>query len=125
MTYAAHLEGVAVRLPPRVCSELVSVVREALVNVARHSGAANVAVEFTSDARDFKLTITDDGRGFAVNRPPSVMRERLHSIGGRVQVERSLTARVWKFRFRGRDHGKKLALSASSWRTIILFFVTG
>ena len=74
VTYAAHLEGVAVRLPRRVCSEMVSVVREALVNVARHSGAANVAVELASDARHIKLTITDDGRGFAVNCPPSVMR---------------------------------------------------
>lgn len=86
-TYAAHLEGVAIRLPRRVCSEVVSVVREALVNVARHSGAANVAVELCHDARHFKLTITDDGRGFAVNRPPSVIRERLQSIGGRVQLE--------------------------------------
>lgn len=86
-TYAAHLEGVAIRLPRRVCSELVSVVREALVNVARHSGAANVAVELSHDAGHFRLTITDDGRGFAVNRPPSVIRERLQSIGGRVQLE--------------------------------------
>jgi two-component system NarL family sensor kinase len=86
-TYVAHLEGVAIRLPRRVCGELVSVVREALVNVARHSGAANVAVELSHDARHFKLKITDDGRGFAVNRPPSVIRERLQSIGGRVRLE--------------------------------------
>lgn len=86
VAYAARLEGVAIRLPRRVCGELVSVVREALVNVRRHSGATNVAVEMTSDAQYLKLTISDDGRGFAVNRPPSVIRERLQSIGGRVQV---------------------------------------
>jgi signal transduction histidine kinase len=125
VTYAVHLEGVALRLPPRVCSELVSVVREALINVARHSGAANVAVEFTSDARHFKLTIADDGCGFAVNRPPSVMRERLHSIGGRVQVAPLTHGSRLEISIPREGPWKESVLSESSWRTIIQFFVTG
>lgn len=125
VTYAVHLKGVEVRLPPRVCTELVSVVREALVNVARHSGAANVAVEFTSDARDFKLTIADDGRGFAVNRPPSVIRERLQSIGGSVQVAPLTRGSRVEISIPREGPWKEPVQSESSWRTIIQFFVTG
>ena len=113
-TYAAHLEGVAIRLPRRVCGELVSVVREALVNVARHSGAANVAVELGHDARHFKLTITDDGRGFAVNCPPSVIRERLQSVGGRVRLEMLAHGSRLEISIPREAPWKEVTLSASS-----------
>ncbi len=121
-TFSARVEGVAIRLPRRVCSELVSVVREALVNVARHSGAANVAVELGHDARHFKLTITDDGRGFAVNRPPSVIRERLQSIGGRVRLEMLAHGSRLEISVSREAPWKESTLSASSWLMIILSF---
>lgn len=125
VTYAACLEGVAVRLPRWVCGELISVVREALVNVARHSGAANVAVELTSDERHLRFTITDDGRGFAVNRPPSVMRERLQSIGGQVQVAPLSRGSRLEISIPREGPWKHPASSASSWRTIIVSLLMG
>jgi signal transduction histidine kinase len=87
-----------VRLPPHVCSEIARIVQEALVNVRRHSGARRVIVTFSCHGADWKLTIEDDGRGFSVGRqqrsgaaprlvrPPSVIHERVHSLGGTVRV---------------------------------------
>jgi signal transduction histidine kinase len=88
----------AVGLPPQVCGEIAKIVQEALVNVRRHSGARHVVVTFSCDNADWKLSIQDDGRGFAAGRrrrseaaqatalPPSVIDERVHSLGGTVRV---------------------------------------
>lgn len=79
-------EQAFIRLPPRVCSEIVRIVREALTNIRRHSGAGNVVVELLYDATRFTLTITDDGRGIIGTRPPMVLSERAAAIGGRVTL---------------------------------------
>jgi signal transduction histidine kinase len=81
-----NLERSAICLPRRVCSELVRIVREALVNVQRHSGAGRVIVQFSADDQFFTVAVEDDGRGFAVNRTPAVIRARARSIGARVRV---------------------------------------
>lgn len=97
---AEHLSTIGtVCLPTRVCGEIVRIVQEALVNVRRHSGARRVRVELAATADALTLTIEDDGRGFRMLsasqslsnirpvRPPAVINERVHSIGGRVRVE--------------------------------------
>jgi signal transduction histidine kinase len=70
---------------------------EVLNNVLKHSGARHVKVEMGVRARDFELTVADDGKGFDVlpvtasNGPLrngrggnglSNMRQRLSAIGG-------------------------------------------
>ena len=87
-----------IRLPPHVCGEIARIVQEALVNVRRHSRARNVVVTFSCDSAEWKLSIQDDGRGFAAGRharadahpgtpvAPAVIRERVHSLGGTVRV---------------------------------------
>lgn len=79
-------EQAVVRLPRRVCSEMVRIVREALTNIRRHSGAGNVVVELLCDATRFTLSITDDGRGITGARPPLVLSERAAAIGSRVTL---------------------------------------
>ncbi|WP_245900980.1 GAF domain-containing sensor histidine kinase [Prauserella shujinwangii] len=52
-------------VPDPVRTDLVATLREALSNVARHSGASTAAVEVTVDreGKRLALTVTDDGKG--------------------------------------------------------------
>lgn len=86
---------IEVELPVR--HEVLRIVREALGNVAKHSGAATAWVDLTLDGRSLRLMIKDDGRGFDV--PGDLTRlsaaghygvvgmaERAEQIGGRLKV---------------------------------------
>ena len=97
-----------VSLPPRVCTELVRIVQEALANVRKHSGARNVFVRFARENGHYKLSVEDDGRGFgftgrlssaeleASSNCPLVVKERVRAIGGELMIESSegLGARI-------------------------------
>jgi two-component system sensor histidine kinase DegS len=88
-----------VSLSPRVCSELVRILQEALVNIRKHSGARQVLVRFGREEEKWKLLIEDDGCGFgftgrlslaeleASSRGPLVIKERMRSIGGELVIE--------------------------------------
>jgi signal transduction histidine kinase len=93
-------ESREVSLPPRVCTELVRIVQEALANVRKHSGAQKVLVRFgREDGRCWKLCVEDDGQGFgftgrlssadpgASSQCPLVIKERVRSIGGELMIE--------------------------------------
>jgi signal transduction histidine kinase len=92
-------DGGKISPPPAVASELVRIVQEALVNVRKHSGARNVAVGFTESHGRWNLRIDDDGRGFEFagrlcmmeleekSQGPFVIRERVSSLGGELEVE--------------------------------------
>jgi signal transduction histidine kinase len=95
------------RLPSDAEVALFRVVQEALTNVSRHSGSKTARIELRRQTGKGKrlviLTIGDDGRGIAkllrrprvsLQRPGAAggvglasMRERLHQIGGWLQVE--------------------------------------
>ena len=91
--------GDEVFLPPRVCSELVRILQEALVNVRKHSGARKVLVRFGRENGAWKLVVEDDGCGFgfagrlslaeleAASLGPRVIRERIGSIGAELVIE--------------------------------------
>jgi signal transduction histidine kinase len=76
-----------VRLGPDEQIELFRVVQEGLANVRKHSGARHASVRIGLDAGRRRVTIADDGRGFA---PESAnggqgllnIRDRVGSIGG-------------------------------------------
>jgi len=88
-----------VSLPPRVCSELVRILREALVNIRKHSGARKALVRFGRENGTWKLLVEDDGCGFcftgrlslaeldAASLGPRVIKERMHKIGGQLVIE--------------------------------------
>jgi signal transduction histidine kinase len=97
------------RLPPDTELILFRVVQEALTNVSRHSGSrtARIRLEHRSTAggRDVVLTIEDRGKGMPhAGRLHGIaglararlsvqgvglasMRERLHQIGGRLEID--------------------------------------
>ena len=90
-----EVAGTVIALPDEVKTALFRVSQEALVNVGKHAQARNVKIELEFDPDGIALSISDDGRGFEVdkvqldpNRGIGLrnMRERLASIGGTFEV---------------------------------------
>jgi signal transduction histidine kinase len=87
-----------VKLPRHVCFELVRIVQEGLVNIRKHSAAANVIVRFGTRTGYWLLEIDDDGRGFpfegrlgqaeldARRSGPIIIKERVRAIGGELAI---------------------------------------
>jgi signal transduction histidine kinase len=87
-----------VNLPPPICRELAGILREALANVRRHSGAQNVLVRLARQRSGWTLTIEDDGRGFEfagslshaeleeARRGPLVIKQRVRAIGAELTI---------------------------------------
>jgi signal transduction histidine kinase len=88
-------------LPAPFAREAYLVVREAIVNAARHAHASLVTVEVGAGGEALKITVTDDGRGFGVEGrfdheelrslafTPSSVRARVEGLGGRLALESS------------------------------------
>jgi signal transduction histidine kinase len=114
-----------IRLPRRVCGELVRIVREALVNVRRHSGAQNVVVEFACNHTSYSLSVTDDGTGLIGQRPPVIISERVHNIGGTLTLAPVARGTRIVVAIPREGPWKHLASHESRWRTTIRFFGTG
>jgi signal transduction histidine kinase len=96
-SFVSELREIA--LPPRMCTELARIAQEALVNVRRHSGAANVVLRLSLENGAGRLVVDDDGRGFdfsgrmsqaeldAARKGPVIIKERVRSIGGQIAIE--------------------------------------
>jgi signal transduction histidine kinase len=65
-------------LPPSHEIAFYKVLQGAMSNVAAHSGAKNVTIFLSTTKDTIQMRITDDGRGFDVERK---MRSRAHSFG--------------------------------------------
>jgi signal transduction histidine kinase len=83
------------RLPADVETAIYRVVQEALTNVARHAGAAQVSVTVTRSTGLVTAVVEDDGAGFDPAEAPDGrlgllgMRERVALVGGEADVESS------------------------------------
>jgi signal transduction histidine kinase len=69
------------------------IVQESLVNVAKHAQASRADVHVVLDARELRLSVRDNGRGFNLDdprKPQSLglvgLRERAHLLRGEVRV---------------------------------------
>ncbi len=76
----------------RTATAIFRIAQEAMTNVARHAGAGNVAVRIDQSDEGIRLSVRDDGRGFAetdVGKTLGLlgMRERVAALGGRLEVE--------------------------------------
>jgi signal transduction histidine kinase/ligand-binding sensor domain-containing protein len=84
---------------------LFLVVKEALNNVARHSGAAEVVLRVAVAEQDLEVTIQDNGKSFdpaAVNGSSNGlrnMRQRMDELGGKFEVGHNPGGgtRIWLF----------------------------
>src|SRR5215204_3348700 len=84
-------EGVPEQLPEEVCKGVLLVVREALVNAARHSGARRVRVALRATEEEIAVEVSDDGVGFDPRRSTGrvglgAMRERAALMSGSLEV---------------------------------------
>jgi len=75
-----------VKMPQRVCRELVQIVQEGLVRVRSHSGTQHVLVRLTAIDSHWQVMIENDRRVF---KDPMVIRERVRLIEGELTVESS------------------------------------
>ncbi|MGW7364268.1 GAF domain-containing protein [Streptomyces sp. NPDC054841] len=89
-------------VPRQVADEVVAVLGEALVNVARHARATNADVSVVAHAGTLTVTVTDDGVGIAEGGRRSGLRnlaERAGKLGGELSVTRGAgggTRLVWR-----------------------------
>lgn len=82
-----------VDLSDAVKTALFRIFQESLTNVARHSRAKKVTVVLRKDDHTFILSITDDGKGFDINKVADKrtlgilgMKERSSMIGGTYEI---------------------------------------
>jgi signal transduction histidine kinase len=81
-------------LPSTVQIALYRILQEALTNVARHSGAKEVSIQFTCLATAVQVAVIDDGCGFDVGAVAvssdrlgiQSMRERAAMLGGTISL---------------------------------------
>jgi signal transduction histidine kinase len=88
-------------VPDDVAEHLLAVVREALSNAARHSGASSVGVH-VSVGEDVELSVVDDGRGLGDTTRRSGLANlaaRAEQLGGTLEVTSARdkgTSVLWK-----------------------------
>jgi signal transduction histidine kinase len=81
-------------LPIEIVAELLAIAREALANVARHSGAAHSWVQLSTPDDNVRLEIVDDGSGIrgavvAGHHGLGNMRARAEALGGSFEIANS------------------------------------
>jgi signal transduction histidine kinase len=88
-------------LPLGLGDEVCQIVREALINAARHAHARSVTISVGADGEAVQLSIADDGEGFPFtgrydlarlarfDLGPAVLRERVVALGGALTIESS------------------------------------
>jgi signal transduction histidine kinase len=84
-------------LPLEVVAELLSIAREALANVARHSGATHAFIDLDMRDENVQLVIEDDGRGIVPgalqvggHHGLANMRVRAAALGGVFEIDSAL-----------------------------------
>ncbi|MGW8378417.1 sensor histidine kinase [Actinacidiphila sp. SB3-2] len=85
-----RVEGlVETRVPDEVAEQVLAVLKEALSNAARHSGAGAVDVQLVLRDGQVALTVEDDGRGLPAEGYRSGLRnlaERAEGLGGELEL---------------------------------------
>jgi PAS domain S-box-containing protein len=85
-------DGFPSELPALTRLELLSILKEALVNARRHSEARCVRVTLGGEEDSYRAEITDDGQGFKTEAHQEGMgipgmREAARALGGELEVE--------------------------------------
>jgi signal transduction histidine kinase/ligand-binding sensor domain-containing protein len=92
---SVRVSGKERQLTPVVHDEVYAIAREAMANACRHAGASVLDVELAYGAREFRLSVRDNGKGMDHDtrqhgRPGhwglTGMRERAQQIGARFSI---------------------------------------
>ena len=73
------------KIRPEAETLIFRITQEALSNVREHSGATEASISLDFDARDFKLTIRDNGTGFTV--PDEIYKETSTSTSSQLGLD--------------------------------------
>jgi PAS domain S-box-containing protein len=83
-------------LSPVVQQQLLYLFQEALVNIEKHADARQVDIDLVWTEEALTISLSDDGRGFEADVPPSnghfglaIIQDRAHEINGRLQLSSS------------------------------------
>jgi two-component system sensor histidine kinase UhpB len=90
--------GFEEKLPPQIETAFYRIIQEALNNIAKHAGATRVEIFFEHKDSTIFASITDNGRGFDLDRvlhPESPgrgfgiigMQERVSLLGGKIDIQ--------------------------------------
>jgi signal transduction histidine kinase len=86
-------------IPEQKAEQIYFIVREAIVNAAKHSGASEVRAKLETDDGRINITVADNGRGFpfrghynheqltSLKLGPSTIKERVGNLGGTLSIE--------------------------------------
>jgi signal transduction histidine kinase len=89
-----RVRGKLRRLPPVTENNLLRIGQEAIANAAKYAQAKNILVALDFEARQLRLSVSDDGKGFDVQSPPpseggfglTGMRERAEQLHAEFSV---------------------------------------
>jgi two-component system sensor histidine kinase DesK len=78
-------------MPPDVENGVAMIVREAVTNIHRHSGARHAAIEIRNESHSVILVVRDDGRGGVIRRGNGLtgIGERVSSLSGTLDIQSS------------------------------------
>ncbi len=89
-----RIKGTPVRLPGPIEMNLLRIGQQAVANAVKHGSARQISIELSFTPTIVRLSVTDDGRGFAVDQASPTghfglldMRERAESMGSRLKVQ--------------------------------------
>jgi signal transduction histidine kinase len=94
VTVEAKIEGDPVRLPRPIEMNLLRIGQEAVANAVKHGQAQQVLITLRYEPTSVRLTVWDDGQGFAADQASPTghfglldMRERAQSMGSELKIE--------------------------------------
>ena len=92
-----HANEEKIILSPRVETELLRILQEALTNVRKHANAETVHIDLNKEGNFIKLTVRDNGQGFNYNLEQDkkhyglrIMRERAEKLGGSLHIKSAI-----------------------------------
>jgi signal transduction histidine kinase len=96
-----NMDGFDAEIPALLAREIYQIIREGLVNVARHAHASVVEVDLKTDDHNVRVTVSDNGCGFpfrghyddaalaSMGLGPAVIKSRVASLGGSLAIDSS------------------------------------
>ena len=95
------MDGLNAQVPAVLAREIYQIIREGLVNAARHAHASVVEVDLKTDDHNARITVADNGYGFpfhghyddaalaSMGLGPAVIKSRVASLGGALDIDSS------------------------------------
>jgi PAS domain S-box-containing protein len=95
------MDGLDGQVPPLLAREIYQIIREGLVNAARHAHASVVEVDLQADDHNARVSVSDNGCGFpfhghyddaaltSTGLGPAVIKNRVAALGGALAIDSS------------------------------------